>query len=77
MKEFGGTGRVHDWSVSVRIRDAVPVPMFLAGGLKPENVREAIEQIGPFGVDVCTGVRTNGSLDETKLSAFFRAVARI
>ena len=65
---------MHDWSVSVRIRETVLVPIFLAGGLKPENVREAIEQIGPFGVDVCTGVRTNGSLDETKLSAFFRAV---
>jgi phosphoribosylanthranilate isomerase len=74
VKEFGGTGRVHDWSVSVRIREAVPVPVFLAGGLKPENVREAIEQVGPFGVDICTGVRTNGSLDETKLSAFFQAV---
>jgi phosphoribosylanthranilate isomerase len=72
VKEFGGTGRVHDWSVSARIRKTVPVPIFLAGGLKPENVREAIEQVEPFGVDVCTGVRTNGSLDEAKLSAFFR-----
>jgi phosphoribosylanthranilate isomerase len=74
IKEFGGTGRVHDWSVSARIREAVTVPVFLAGGLKPENVRAAIEQVGPFGLDVCNGVRTNGSLDETKLSAFFHAV---
>jgi phosphoribosylanthranilate isomerase len=74
VKEFGGTGRVHDWSVSRRIREGVPVPIFLAGGLKPENVREAIEQVGPFGVDLCTGVRTNGNLDETKLAAFFLAV---
>jgi phosphoribosylanthranilate isomerase len=74
VKEFGGTGRVHDWSVSARIREAVTVPIFLAGGLKPDNVKDAIQQIGPFGVDVCTGVRTNGSLDETKLAAFFRAV---
>jgi phosphoribosylanthranilate isomerase len=41
-----------DFRMSVRIRETVPVPIFLAGGLKPENVREAIEQIGPFGVDV-------------------------
>src|SRR5262249_37482908 len=74
VKEFGGTGRVHNWSISVRIRETVPVPIFLAGGLNPENVREAIEQIRPFGVDVCTGVRTVGSLDETKLSSFFHAV---
>jgi phosphoribosylanthranilate isomerase len=74
VKEFGGTGRVHDWSVSMRIRENLRVPIFLAGGLNPGNVREAIEQIGPFGVDVCTGVRTNGNLDETKLSAFSHAV---
>lgn len=74
VKELGGTGRVHDWTVSVKIREAVAVPIFLAGGLNPENAREAIEQVKPFGLDLCTGVRTNGDLDETKLAAFFRAV---
>ena len=74
VKEFGGTGRTHDWTISAQIREAVAVPVLLAGGLKPENAREAIERVGPFGLDLCTGVRTNGSLDETKLSAFFRAV---
>lgn len=73
-KELGGTGRVHDWAVSRRIRETVGVPIFLAGGLKPENVGKAITQVAPFGVDVCSGLRTSGRLDETKLAAFMRAV---
>jgi phosphoribosylanthranilate isomerase len=72
VKELGGTGRAHDWMISSRIRARIDIPMFLAGGLKPENVREAVEQVGPFGVDLCSGVRTNGKLDEEKLAAFFR-----
>jgi phosphoribosylanthranilate isomerase len=74
VKEFGGTGRRHDWQISRRIRESVPVPLYLAGGLGPENVAEAIETVDPFGVDVCNGVRTNGRLDEVKLAAFFQAV---
>ena len=74
VKEFGGTGRVHDWTVSAQIREAIPVPVFLAGGLKAENVPQAIKRVQPFGLDLCTGVRTNGNLDEMKLSAFFRGV---
>ena len=70
-KELGGTGRTHDWSVSRHIRDTIPVPIYLAGGLKPENVHEAIEQVHPYAVDVCSGVRTNGRLDQQKLAAFF------
>jgi phosphoribosylanthranilate isomerase len=73
-KELGGTGRAHDWAVSRRIRDAVDVPVFLAGGLNPENVAGAIRQVVPYGVDVCSGLRTNGRLDEDKLAAFMRAV---
>ena len=73
-KELGGTGRVHDWAVSRRIRDSVDVPVFLAGGLNHENVGQAITRVAPFGVDVCSGLRTNGKLDETKLVAFMRAV---
>jgi phosphoribosylanthranilate isomerase len=76
IKELGGTGRVHDWAISRRIREAVPVPIYLAGGLRPENVGEAIRQVGPFGVDLCSGVRTDGRLDPDKLTRFFAAVAR-
>jgi phosphoribosylanthranilate isomerase len=73
VKELGGTGRRHDWRLSRQIREAVDVPIFLAGGLRPENVAEAIEDVGPFGLDLCTGVRTDGLLDETKLAAFVAA----
>jgi phosphoribosylanthranilate isomerase len=73
-KELGGTGRAHDWAVSRRIRDSVDVPVFLAGGLNPQNVARAINQVAPFGVDVCSGLRTNGKLDETKLRDFMLAV---
>jgi phosphoribosylanthranilate isomerase len=75
-KELGGTGRVHDWKLSRKIRERVSCPVFLAGGLKPENVGEAIEIVGPFAVDVCSGIRTNGRLDEQKLDKFFRAVLK-
>ncbi len=75
VKELGGTGRAHDWQTSRRIRAAVDVPVYLAGGLTAANVVEAIDTVQPFGVDVCSGVRTGGSLDAGKLSAFFRAVA--
>ena len=74
-KELGGTGRVHDWELSRRIVDAVSVPVFLAGGLRPENVAEAVRRVRPFGVDVCSGVRTEGRLDRRKLSAFVAAAA--
>jgi phosphoribosylanthranilate isomerase len=73
-KVLGGTGRAHDWAISRRIRDAVDIPVFLAGGLNPENVGEAIARVGPFAVDVCSGLRTNGSLDELKAAAFMSAV---
>lgn len=71
VKELGGTGRTHDWRVSRRIVEASPVPVFLAGGLKPENVAEAVSIVRPFGLDVCSGVRTGGRLDAEKLSRFF------
>ena len=74
VKELGGTGRTHDWSISRRIRNAMKVPMILAGGLQSENVAEAVRTVRPHGVDVCTGVRTEGRLDEEKVTAFFAAV---
>ena len=74
VKELGGTGRVHDWSVSRVIRERSPVPLFLAGGLNADNVGEAVRTVRPFGVDVCSGVRTDGKLDPQKLSRFVAAV---
>jgi phosphoribosylanthranilate isomerase len=70
IKELGGTGRVHDWRISRRIRDAVEVPVFLAGGLNAANVAAAVAAVEPHGVDVCSGVRTDGRLDPAKLRAF-------
>jgi phosphoribosylanthranilate isomerase len=74
VKQLGGTGRLHDWSLSRKIREEVTVPVFLAGGLNPDNVMEGINQVKPFGVDVCNGVRSENRLDERKLAAFFKAV---
>jgi phosphoribosylanthranilate isomerase len=75
VKELGGTGRIHNWRMSRKIRESVNIPVFLAGGLTPENVAEAVDQVAPFGVDVCTGVRTHGKLDKDKLIQFFNALA--
>lgn len=74
VKELGGTGRVHDWSLSRQIRDRAQVPLYLAGGLNPSNVGAAIEAVRPFGVDICSGLRTNGSLDQAKVDAFMSAI---
>lgn len=75
VRVLGGTGRTHDWAISRRIVAASPRPVFLAGGLTPENVAEAIRTVRPFGVDLCTGLRTDGRLDAGKLAAFMQAVA--
>ena len=74
VKVLGGTGTTHDWKLSRQIVERSGKPVFLAGGLKAENVRQAIEQVRPFAVDVCSGLRINGLLDETKVGPFFRAV---
>lgn len=74
IKELGGTGRTHDWRLSRRIVESVRVPVFLAGGLTPENVATAIREVRPFGVDVCTGLRTDGQLDEEMVQRFFESV---
>lgn len=75
--ELGGTGRPHDWSVSADICQQVDIPVFLAGGLNPENVKAAINQVRPFAVDVCSGVRTNKLLDKDKVSGFIQNVNSI
>ena len=74
VKELGGTGRVHNWKLSRRIRENIKVPLFLAGGIRAENARQAIEEVQPYGLDLCTGVRTNGILDEYKLEKFISAI---
>ena len=75
VKELGGTGRRHDWATSRRIRDAVwPRPLFLAGGLRTDNVAEALATVLPHGLDLCSSVRSDGRLDALKLQAFFAAV---
>ena len=73
VKELGGTGRTHNWSISRKIVEQSPVPVFLAGGLKADNVQRAIQEVQPYGLDLCSGVRTNGQLDPAKLEAFFSA----
>jgi phosphoribosylanthranilate isomerase len=76
VEELGGTGRVHDWTVSARIVAMVAVPVFLAGGLDAGNVAAAMRQVAPYGIDVCSGVRAQGALDAEKLAAFVAAMRR-
>ena len=75
VPEFGGTGRVHDWSVSRAIVEAALVPVFLAGGLTPDNVVDAMEHVRPYGLDLCSGLRRAGVLDEALLARFADGVA--
>jgi len=71
IKELGGTGRTHDWTISRKIRDAVSVPVYLAGGINSKNVLNALKEVEPFGIDLCSGVRENGKLNEKLLDEFF------
>jgi phosphoribosylanthranilate isomerase len=77
IKELGGTGRIHDWKLSCKIRKLVDVPIFLAGGLKTENVALAVAEVAPFGLDLCSGVRSEGKLNELKLKCFFQAIEAV
>ena len=77
VKELGGTGRTHNWTLSRRIVDECGKPVFLAGGLRPDNVAAAWSAVRPWGFDICSGVRTNDNLDEQRLAAFFGAVNRL
>ncbi len=74
VKELGGTGRTHNWKISRTIRECLDVPVYLAGGITPHNVAEAMQQVGPFGLDICSGVRTDGRLDYAKLEALFTQI---
>ncbi|MBU6366084.1 MAG: hypothetical protein KJT01_07725 [Gemmatimonadetes bacterium] len=74
VKELGGTGRVHDWTLSRAIVRQSGRPVYLEGGKRPDNVRAAVDAVQPHGIDVCTGVRTNGALDPDKLAAMVQAL---
>lgn len=76
QQTLGGTGQTHDWEISREFVAASPIPVFLAGGLKPENIADAIRLVQPYGVDLCSGVRTDGKLNAEKLGRFMDAVAR-
>ena len=76
VKELGGTGRTHDWSISARLVAQTSRPVYLAGGIRSENVAEAIRAVHPFGIDLCTGVRTNGRLDEARSRALIAEMRR-
>ena len=76
VKKLGGTGKTHNWQISQKIVQSIGKPVFLAGGLNPENVRAAIQQVRPFAVDICSGVRTEGILDEKKLKNFFNKLSQ-
>jgi phosphoribosylanthranilate isomerase len=77
IKELGGTGRTHNWKLSRKICDRIEIPVFLAGGLNIDNIRQAIEEVQPFGIDICSGVRTNGHLDQAKLDLFINEISKI
>lgn len=70
VRELGGTGRTHDWRLSRHIVERAGKPVWLAGGLRAENVREAVAAVQPHGLDICSGVRTQGALDPVRLAAF-------
>ena len=77
VKELGGTGRTHDWAVSRRIREAVAAlgrPLYLAGGLNAGNGAAAVAAVRPYGLDLCSSVRSGGRLDALRLAAFFAAL---
>jgi len=77
IKELGGTGRTHNWKLSRKICDRIKIPVFLAGGLNIDNIRKAIEEVQPFGIDICSGVRINGKLDQARLELFINKIINI
>lgn len=73
-KVLGGTGKTHNWDLSKKIRENISIPTYLAGGINKDNIRKAIDHMQPFGIDLCSSVRTNGQLDESKLEELFKAL---
>ena len=74
IKELGGTGRTHNWALSKAIREKISIPLFLAGGIGPKNIKQAFDFVKPFGIDLCSSVRTNGKLDKIKLESLFNMI---
>jgi phosphoribosylanthranilate isomerase len=66
----GGSGTVHNWEISKTIMNNVDIPVILAGGLNPDNVREAVQTVSPYAVDVASGVETNNTKDVDKIHRF-------
>ena len=77
VKQLGGTGKTHNWELSLKIRELVDKPVYLAGGINPANVMDAFNFVQPYGIDLCSGVRTAGRLDEAKLKEFFEEVRKV
>ena len=73
-KVLGGTGKTHNWDLSKKIRENINIPTYLAGGINKDNIRKAIDHVQPYGIDLCSSVRTNGQLDERKLEELFKAL---
>jgi phosphoribosylanthranilate isomerase len=73
-KVLGGTGKTHNWDLSKKIREKISLPIFLAGGINKDNIKKVIEHVQPYGIDLCSSVRTNGQLDESKLEELFKAI---
>ena len=73
-KVLGGTGKTHNWDLSKKIREKISLPIFLAGGINKDNIKKAIEHVQPYGIDLCSSLRTNGQLDESKLEELFKAI---
>jgi len=70
----GGTGTVHDWTISKNVIAGSSLPVILAGGLKPGNVAEAVRTVRPYAVDAASGVETDGTKDEDKVMTFIQQV---
>jgi len=77
IKILGGTGNIHNWNISRNIVNLISKPVWLAGGLNPDNVIEAYHKVKPYGIDLCSGLRSNKKLDEEKLNRFFVAINSI
>ncbi len=74
--QVGGTGQIHDWALSAKIVKSSPVPVILAGGLKPANVEDAIRTVNPYGVDANSGLKDAEGGRDPELCKYFVMNAR-